>query len=266
MTPLPDVESTWADAAALTGIFYGSTDGNHGGHGWFASMSWLPHGELNVCGLDAKADERSATELVALLGPEQPALVFTSKSTPPSARQILLDVGFDVAPTPEPVMLSRARPEPAPGSFRIRPCQDDDDLAIAAGLTAAAHQVPLHLLTSSIGEAAVAGRASVWLAEFNEEPVSTVWLARNDSCLGVMEMMTPPPFQGRGAGTALLSHALHAEWDETVTRAVLLGTPAGRRLYESLGFIAVDESLTCVRGLDDSVLKAIGQPSAPPVN
>jgi hypothetical protein len=43
---------------------------------------------------------------------------------------------------------------------------------------------------------------------------------------------------------------------------VLLSTPAGRALYESLGFVAVDEVISCVRGLDDAVLAAIGQPMA----
>jgi len=73
-------------------------------------------------------------------------------------------------------------------------------------------------------------------------------------------MMTPPEHQGRGAGRALLSQALNSEWDRSVDRSVLLGSPAGRRLYESLGFVAVDESLSCVRGLDDAVRAAIGQP------
>ena len=264
MTLASDVAATWADAAALTGAFYGSVDGSRGGEGWFASMSWQPHGELNVCGLDATADDTSARELVSVVGADQPALVFTSQSAPDSARRVLLDVGFEVAPTPEPVMLSRISPDPVAGPFTIRQCVDSADLISALALTAEAHQVPRELLAISIGTVAEDGRASVWLAESEGEPVSTVWLARQNSCIGVMEMMTPPRYQGRGAGRALLSHALNAEWDDSVGRAVLLGTPAGRRLYESLGFVAVDESLTCIRGLGQEVLDAIGQPTAPP--
>jgi GNAT superfamily N-acetyltransferase len=251
----------WRDASELTGRFYASPDGHRVGKGWFASMSWLPTTELNVCGLDPKADRNSAMELASVLGPEQPALVFTSVTASDEARQALVEVGFDVAPILEPVMQTRTRPEPVVGPFDIQRCTSVADLNAALDLTAAAHQVPRHFLTASIGEAAAAGRASVWLARDGEQPISTVWLTRVGECLGVMEMMTPPEHQGRGAGRALLSRALHTEWEPTVTRTVLLGTPAGRRLYESLGFVAVDESLSCVRGLDDSVRIAIGQPA-----
>lgn len=255
-----DLFHVWADAAALTGRFYASPSGRLAGEGWFASLSSLPTTELNVCGLDATADRRSGQGLAAVLGPEQPALVFTSRSAPDSARQELVDIGFDVTPILEPVMLSRKRPEPSGGPFQVRRCTARPDLDTALDLTAAAHQVPRQLLAASIGDAASTGRASVWLAHEGSVPVSTVWLTRVGACLGVMEMMTPPEHQGRGAGRALLSQALNSEWDRSVDRSVLLGSPAGRRLYESLGFVAVDESLSCVRGLDDAVRDAIGQP------
>ena len=260
MSTSSDVLDVWADAADLTSRFYAAANGRLGGDGWFASMSWLPTTELNVCGLNPTADTRSGAELAAALGPEQPALVFTSKVASDLARQALVDVGFDVTPVLEPVMCSRMRPQPSGGAFRVRRCSTADDVDIALDLTAAAHQVPRHFLSSGIGAVAAAGSASVWLAFEGDRPVSTVWLTRAGACLGVMEMMTPPEYQGRGAGRALLSHALHSEWDETVDRSVLFGTPAGRRLYETLGFVAVDESLRCVRGLDDAVRDAIGQP------
>jgi GNAT superfamily N-acetyltransferase len=172
-------------------------------------------------------------------------------------------VGFEIAPIREPVMCCRTRPRPSVGRFQITRCDAAEQLSVALDLTAAAHQVPRELLDASIGRAAAEGHASVWLALQGDQPVSTVWLTRVGGCLGVMEMMTPSQFQGRGAGRAVLSHAMNAEWDRSVDRTVLLGTPAGRRLYESLGFIAVDESLSCIRGMDDAVLDAIGQPASP---
>jgi len=79
--------------------------------------------------------------------------------------------------------------------------------------------------------------------------------------LGVMEMMTPARHQRRGAGRALLTHALAAEWHDDTELAVLVATPAGRRLYESIGFEASDEARTRFRGLEGDVLAAIGQPA-----
>jgi len=135
-----DLLDVWADAAALTGRFYASASGRLAGEGWFASLSSLPTTELNVCGLDATADRRSGQGLAAVLGPEQPALVFTSRSAPDSTRQELVDIGFDVTPILEPVMLSRKRPEPSGGPFQVRRCTARPDLDTALDLTAAAHQ------------------------------------------------------------------------------------------------------------------------------
>ena len=89
-----------------------------------------------------------------------------------------------------------------------------------------------------------------------------MWLCRSVETVGVMEMMTPELHQRRGAGRQLLSAALAAVWTDETTGSILLSTPAGRTLYESLGFVAVDEVISCVRGLEDDVLAAIGQPAA----
>ena len=100
----------------------------------------------------------------------------------------------------------------------------------------------------------------MWLAWDGGEPISVVWIVHHEDVLGVMEMMTPARHQRRGAGRALLTHALAAEWRDDTEFTVLLATPAGRRLYESVGFETSDEVMTRFRGLDDAVLAAIGQP------
>jgi hypothetical protein len=69
-----------------------------------------------------------------------------------------------------------------------------------------------------------------------------------------------PPAPWRRA--QLHSAALATLWTAETTESILLSTPAGRALYESLGFVAVDEVISCVRGLEDHVLAAIGQPAA----
>ena len=56
------------------------------------------------------------------------------------------------------------------------------------------------------------------------------------------------------------SIATDPEWRDDTEFAVLLATPAGRRLYESIGFEADDEVMTRFRGLEDELLAAIGQP------
>ena len=103
----------------------------------------------------------------------------------------------------------------------------------------------------------------LWLAWDGAEPISAVWLLRGDGVIGVWSMTTLRRHQRRGAGRALLTAALADTWSPDTRFAVLMATPAGRRLYESVGFSAADEVTTSFRGVDEALLEAIGQ-AAPP--
>ncbi len=254
-------DRAWRVFEELTAAFDAGGEGGtaHAGQGWFASLSNTPNGELNVCGLTARADRQSADELIDLLGADQPAIVFTSGALTAAARAPLLGAGFELAETAEPLMRCGQPPAVAAAPFRVAPATRESDVELAIDVTAEAHRVDRSLLAASIGIGARSDGREVWLAWDGEEAVSALWLAREGGTIGVMEMMTPKRHQRRGAGRCLLTGALTATWDATIAEAVLLATPAGRGLYESVGFVAVDEALTCVRGLDDDVLGAIGQ-------
>lgn len=230
------------------------------GPGWSATLSGTTDGELNVCCVSAEATADGIADLLAIVG-ELPVLVFTD-SHAVAAREALVSAGFSVADTTEPLMESASVPVEAPGTFAIERVDTPAALAECLSLTADAHHVDLALLDQTLGTAARSWRASLWLARnVDGVAVSSVALVRVGSTIGVAEMMTPPQFQRIGAGRALLTTALARSWDEQVSSALLLATPAGRRLYESLGFIALDESVSCYRGIDDDVLAAIGQGS-----
>jgi hypothetical protein len=238
----------------------GRPDGARRGHGWFAALSGQDHGELNICGLAPDATPASARALTDVLG-GLPAVVFSSEHADDEARAVLVANGFAVATVPEPLMWCAERPAAADGRFRIEPASADH-LGHAISLTAEAHRIDRRMLEATLGAAADAGAAEPWLAWDDNGPVSTVWLVEASGVIGVAEMMTPPRDQRRGAGRQLLSGALAARWTPETTGALLLSTAAGRRLYESIGFTAVDEVVTCFRGVDDDVLDAIGQPRA----
>jgi hypothetical protein len=57
----------------------------------------------------------------------------------------------------------------------------------------------------------------------------------------------------------VLTAALATTWQPNTRFAVLVATPAGRRLYESVGFAAADEVTTSFRGVEQSLMDAIGQ-------
>jgi hypothetical protein len=149
-------------------------------------------------------------------------------------------------------------PGPTEGPFHVVRADADENLEAAIALVAEANRIDRSLVARTIAVAARSGAAQVWLALDAGEAVSTVWLAFAGSTIGVMDVMTPVRHQRRGAARAVLSGALAGAWSADVTDAVLLATPAGRHLYESLGFAAVDEVITCYRGDLDDVLDAIG--------
>jgi GNAT superfamily N-acetyltransferase len=230
------------------------------GEGWFGAISGVRHGELNVCGLTPGATRASASALLGALG-DLPAVVFTSELVGDEVREQLVAEGFEVAATPEPLMRAQAAPATLPGTFRIAPATDGQ-IGFAISVTAEAHHIDPALLSATMEVAYRTGTASAWLAWEGDEPISAVWLGRSGETLGVIEMMTPTRHQRRGAGRQLLSAALNGLWTPETTGCVLLSTPAGRGLYESLGFVAADEGISCIRGLEDEVLAAIGQPLA----
>ncbi|KAI0832203.1 hypothetical protein F5Y06DRAFT_290463 [Hypoxylon sp. FL0890] len=93
----------------------------------------------------------------------------------------------------------------------------------------------------------------IWPDEGDREFMTRLWReyviprskAINDSCgkgVYVLELLVVhPDYQRLGAGTALVSWGTRAA-DEQALKAVVEGTPAGRRLYEQCGFLTeIDE-------------------------
>lgn len=226
---------------------------------WFAAVSALDHGELNVCGLLPGADPDDAQAVATRLEPDLPGIVFVSEHARRGATAPLTAAGFEVGTEVEPLMACATAPDASPGAYAVEQVRGVEALAITVPLMAEAHHIPADLVATVVRAALGTGLAVPWLARLDGEPVSVVWLVRAGDRLVVNEMMTPQRFQGRGAGRALLSAALASSWDGGVRQAVLLSTAAGRRLYTSLGFTVVDEVRTAFRGLDDEVLAAIGQ-------
>lgn len=250
----------WAALAEIEFLLRtaGNPAGAVRGPGWFGAISGMDNAEMNVCGIGPDGTPAAAAEVVAAIG-ELPVVVFTSEHVGDDVRAVLVDAGCEVSPAPDPLMTSIVRPAPADGPFRIAPAEPDE-LPAAIRLTGEAHHVPEPMLAASIAVAAERGLAEPWLAWDGDEPVSAVWLVRNGPVLGVTEMMTPARHQRRGAGRQLLTRALAERWTADTETALLVSTPAGRRLYASIGFTVADEVVTAYRGVEDGVLEAIGHP------
>lgn len=259
--PSDDVILAWDAFVGLALPFYTSGAGGKALEetGWFAALSLEQSGELNVCGLTPPATDASAKALLDAIGSDLPVIVFVSSYSDPGAGAFLDLNGFAAGSVSEPLMRLSRCPEPVPTPFRIE-LADAASIDIAVTLTAEAHHVDREMVENTLRHAGLSGVARIWIAWDGAEPVSAIWIRRHDRWLGVMEMMTPERHQRRGAGRALMTRALAEEWSAATDSALLVATPAGRRLYESIGFVASDEIVTRHRGLEDDVLDAIGQP------
>ena len=260
--PVLEQSRCWDAYFAVAGLALASGPGGRSivGERWFAVLSGEASGELNVCALTPGAGERSAHELLRVLGDDLPTVVFRSDAADPATTPLLAGAGFATAAVSEALMACLRPPQPRPSGFRIARALDQAELEHALALASDAHQIERPLLERSIGQAPPAA-VDLWIAWDGAEPISVVWLVRHGPALGVMSMMTPRRHQRRGAGSALLATALAETWTDAVEFAVLVSTPAGRRLYESLGFTTVDEVTTSFRGADEALLEAIGQPA-----
>jgi hypothetical protein len=109
------------------------------------------------------------------------------------------------------------------------------------------------------GTAPPADDVSIWIAREGEQPISVVWLTHGDE-IGIWLMATPHKNRGRGAARAALSGALAQSWQPATNGAFLWASPAGRPLYESLGFRPVDEAVVWVTPGQEAASQAIGQP------
>jgi GNAT superfamily N-acetyltransferase len=257
----PPLQAQWDAYFALGRMTIGPAGSARRGNGWFALVSGEQSAELNVCALMPGAGAAAVEELVGVLGPDLPAVVFRSQLADPGTTTRLEQLGFSTAQEHEPLMVCRRPPTPTAGPFHIRRAAEDEiDRGLA--ISSEAHAVDRRMLERTLARTP-RDAIELWLAWDGAEPISAVWLLRGDGVIGVSSMMTPHRHQRRGAGRALLTAALADTWSPGTRFAVLVATPAGRRLYESIGFAAADEVTTSFRGVDEALLDAIGQ-GAPP--
>jgi hypothetical protein len=105
------------------------------------------------------------------------------------------------------------------------------------------------------------GAMSGWLAWDGMEPVSFAIVSRVDGSLSLWEVMTPARHRRRGAGRVVVVEALRAvaaTSPEPITETLFWSSPAGKPLYDALGFGDVDTVRVWARGASDEDLAAVG--------
>jgi GNAT superfamily N-acetyltransferase len=251
---------TYADHLAM--LFRGASSLiEERGDTWFAVLTRERHTDVNQCVLTPGASAVDAERVTSLIGgADVPAVVSVTSEADEEVEARLRGAELRPAPLPEPLMWCQTRPAVERGPFTVERVRTKADLRRAVAICAEGHAIDQAILTRVLARDPGREHAvSTWIAWERDEPISVVWLTHGHR-IGVWEMMTPPAHRRRGAARAVLTAALAQSWRPSVSGAFLWATPAGRPLYESLGFCAVDEPTIWVTPGGEAGNLAVGQP------
>ena len=259
-----DVEGAWTTFAEHAARLYRvGPEHTPSGPRWRAVVSGGDHPDLNPAVLlpGATADD-AAGVLAAFAAADVPGLISLSDLADPGTAKTLRAGGYVAAPLPEALMRCTARPDRMEGAFRVARVRNRAELDVAIAVAAQTHVVDVASADRTLKWDVHEGEGvGTWIAWDGDQPASVVWLTTAGDEIGVWSMMTPVRHRRRGAGRAVLTAALDDVWNDTTRGALLWSTPAGRPLYESVGFTAVAEGISWVPAGFEAEVAALGHPA-----
>jgi GNAT superfamily N-acetyltransferase len=231
------------------------------GESWFAVLTMEPHTDVNQCVLVSGASAADAEHVLSLVtDADVPAVVSVASDADEGVTAALVRAEWEPGQLPEPLMWCQTKPTADTPPFAVSRVRDEADLRTAISIAAQGHAIDEAILGRVLArDPTREDGVSTWLAWDGDEPISVAWLTHGDRT-GVWSMMTPSAHRRRGAARAVLRTALAEAWLPSTQGAFLWASPAGRPLYESFGFEALDEPRVWVTPGSDTGL-AIGQPA-----
>ena len=212
----------------------------------WAVISGEPRGVFNWLAIHTAHPDNEArlrAGVAALRARRVPAEVIIAEALAAGLAPVALDLGLE-SPHPVPLMLLRPnRPatRPGPPGLVVERVRDEIGLRAATDLLAAAFGESAESCARCCGLSLLAAPAlSLYLARAGADALSTCWIWRDGPLAYVAAMATSPAHQRRGAGRAVLTHALTEHAATGATAASLIASAVGRPLYEQLGFQTVD--------------------------
>jgi GNAT superfamily N-acetyltransferase len=257
-----DADRLWLEFADHLARLYGPADATvERGPGWLAVLSREQHTDVNICVLLSDATPESSEALARFVEEAAvPGVVSTPTDLEDGVLEPLRRAGFVPEPLSEPLMWLDSRPLPSGDDFEVRRVRSREELALAIEIAAEGHGFERSMLTRILARTVhTDDDVATWIAWSGGEGASVAWLTAGPK-IGVWQMNTPPRHRRRGAARATLVAALNELWDDGTEGAFLWASPAGRPLYERVGFVAVAERHVWVLGGDEAGSAAIGQP------
>lgn len=229
----------------------------------FVALSGAPHVDLNQAVIFGDGDRRTADAIVASVqAADVPCLLGVSSTVHDDVGDALRAGGFDAMTQREAMFHADEPPAVGPSAFQVRRVRSAEDRAGAQRVLLETHDYHPDLVAAMWGSALL-DRPDVggWVAWDGDEPVSSAYVTRVGRSLGVFDMMTPPRHRRRGAGRAVLATALAEAWTWGGTDAdyvAFWASPAGRPMYESMGFAVADDVDVWTFGASPEDLAAVG--------
>ena len=234
----------------------------------FFAATGAAHVDLNQAALFGAATEEDAREVVDLiLASGLPVLFGCSSGISERVAPVLVTGGFRPMPNQEQLFWAPGAPSPPelPSSFDVRSVETDADVGAMQALFEEAHGYVPQLTGAMFGRTLrTDDTVTGWIAWDGPEPVSFAIVSRSAGSLALWDVMTPVRHRRRGAARAVVGTAFAAVGAATaaagppIEQTIFWSSPAGRPLYESMGFVVADRVDAWALGASEEDLIAVG--------
>ncbi len=192
-----------------------------------------------------------------------PCLLGCSDGVLERAAPALAAAGFVQMPKREAIFWRPGPPDAIePSAFDIRRVRSDADVDAMLAIFEEAHGYDPAAISALYG-----GRVkgddgfSAWLAWDGPDPISFTIVIEVGAALSIWEVMTPVRHRRRGGARAVVNAALAgaaAVAARPIEETLFWASPAGRPLYEAMGFFVADEVDAWALGASAEDLAAVG--------
>lgn len=204
---------------------------------WLA-ISGEPLADFNIAMVDVgpQADEQLRAFGQVLRQRNLPALILLTDAVADQLAPTVSALGMQLAGK-LPLMGRWADDRSASGAYHVMRVEGEREFSAAQQLITSAFSFPVEAVRRVLRPAMLDGPGlAMFVAWDGEAPMSTVTTVQAGRVVGIWAMATPPERQRKGAGRAVLEHALAYHRDRGVEFFYLWATEAGLRLYEHTGF------------------------------
>jgi hypothetical protein len=265
----PDPATLWPTYARHAALYMGGGPSPtfHVTDRFLLATSGAQHVDLNQGVLFGDATESDARDVVdRVLASGLPVLFGCSSVVTERAAPTLLEAGFQRMPTPEALFWSQGAPSvPDASAFDVRRVENPDEVAAMQAIFQEAHGYEPELTDALFGRRLRTDDSMTgWLAWDGDEAVSFAIVTRAANTLSLWVVMTPARHRRRGAARMVVVASLAAvsaaarAAGTPIEHTLFWSSPAGRPLYEAMGFLVADTVDAFVLGATEADLVAVG--------